>query len=56
MIIWNNKEPVSIWWQGKKIIQIRIANKEVWNEIMSCFGGGFWVNEKPWLTTEAWKN
>lgn len=28
----------------------------VWMAIRSCFGAGFWINEKPWLNSEAWKN
>ena len=28
----------------------------VWTAIKSCFGAGYWVNEKPWLNSEGWKN
>lgn len=28
----------------------------VWTAVRSCFGAGFWVNEKPWLNNESWKN
>lgn len=28
----------------------------VWTAIKSCFGAGFWVNDKPWLNNEGWKN
>lgn len=28
----------------------------VWTGIRSCFGSGRWVNEKPWLNDEKWKN
>ena len=28
----------------------------VWTAIRSCFGKGFWINDKPWLNTDAWKN
>ena len=24
--------------------------------INSCFGAGYWVNDKPWLNDEAWTN
>ena len=30
--------------------------KLVWIAIRSCFGAGYWVNDKPWLNTEGWKN
>ncbi len=32
------------------------AGRHVWQAIRSCFGAGFWVNEKPWLNDEAWRN
>ena len=22
----------------------------------SCFGKGYWINDKPWVDTDAWKN
>ena len=28
----------------------------VWTAVRSCFGAGYWINEKPWLNDEAWKN
>lgn len=28
----------------------------VWRAVRSCFGYGYWVNNKPWLNTDAWKN
>ena len=24
--------------------------------VNSCFGAGYWVNEKPWLNDEGWNN
>lgn len=27
----------------------------VWTSIRSCFGNGYWVSEKPWLSNDAWK-
>lgn len=28
----------------------------VWQAQRSCFGAGFWSNDKPWLNLEGWKN
>ena len=28
----------------------------VWMAVRSCFGSGIWVDEKPWLDNESWKN
>ena len=24
--------------------------------VNSCFGAGYWMNEKPWLNDEGWSN
>ena len=28
----------------------------IWQGIRSCYGGGMWLNEKPYLNTDGWKN
>ena len=28
----------------------------LWEYIRSCFGRGFWANEKPWNNADGWKN
>lgn len=28
----------------------------LWQAVRSCFGSGIWVNEKPWINDEIWKN
>lgn len=28
----------------------------LWQAVRSCFGSGIWVNEKPWINDETWKN
>lgn len=28
----------------------------VWTAIRSCFGKGYWINDKPWVNNDAWKN
>lgn len=27
----------------------------VWQAIRSCFGAGYWLNDKPWLNDDGWK-
>lgn len=27
-----------------------------WQGIRSCFGRGYWIQEKPWIDTDKWKN
>ena len=41
---------------GKAVSAVYIGDKKVWSAIRSCFGSGFWVNEKPWINNEAWEN
>ena len=56
MIYKNGKEIVSVFKGDKSITAIYKGTKLVWQAIRSCFGSGFWVNEKPWLNDEGWKN
>lgn len=56
MILKNGKE-ITILYYGKKAIStVRYGTRLVWQAIRSCFGGGGWINEKPWLNDEGWKN
>lgn len=41
---------------GRTITAIYAGTRLVWQAIRSCFGSGWWVNEKPWLNEEGWKN
>lgn len=51
---------------GKEIADVRINDRIidtiykgaalVWEAIRSCFGKGFWINDKPWNNNDGWKN
>lgn len=56
MICKNGKGIVSIFRDGRAISAVYKGTKLVWQAIRSCFGSGFWVNVKPWLDNEGWKN
>lgn len=56
MIYKNGKEITSIFNGRQAISAIYRGSKLVWQAIRSCFGSGSWVNEKPWLNNEGWKN
>ena len=45
--------PNGKWWS---VTEIYKGANLVWTAIKSCFGKGFWINEKPWLNDDAWKN
>lgn len=40
----------------KEIVYFYIGDKLVWESVQSCFGAGYWVNEKPWINEEGWRN
>lgn len=52
----NKKEIVAQHKEGKTFQAIYKGTHLIWQGIRSCFGSGAWVNEKPWLNDEAWKN
>ena len=44
---YHNSRPVTAVYKGLEL---------VWNAIKSCFGKGYWINDKPWVNNDAWKN
>lgn len=56
MLFKNKKETVAIY-KGNVVVQsIYKGAVLVWQAIRSCFGSGYWINEKPWVNEEPWKN
>jgi hypothetical protein len=56
MIQISKKEIISLYKQGKPIQAMYKGVHLIWQGIRSCFGSGMWINEKPWLNDEGWKN
>lgn len=56
MLYVGNKEITQVFKGSKNIIAIFKGNKLVWEAVNSCFGKGFWINEKPWSNDDGWKN
>lgn len=56
MIKINKKEIITLYKQGKPIQAAYKGAHLIWQAIRSCFGSGAWINVKPWLNDEAWKN
>ena len=41
---------------GKVISKVAYGSKIVWELIRSCFGSGYWVNNRSWINSDGWKN
>lgn len=41
------------WWS---VTEIYRGAQLVWTAIRSCFGRGYWIQEKPWLNNDTWKD
>lgn len=52
----GNKD-ISLGYVGKKAIQIiKVGLLTAWEAIRSCYGNGYWDNDKPWDNDDAWSN
>lgn len=38
-------------YKGSKLVWVT-----VYNAIKSCYGSGTWIQDKPWLDNDFWKN
>jgi hypothetical protein len=56
MIQINRKEVIALYKQGKPLQATYMGAHLIWQAIRSCFGSGAWINIKPWLNDEGWKN
>lgn len=52
----NNKQVEYIFLGKKAIAKVCKGARLVWEAVRSCFGSGWWINDKPWVETEGWKN
>lgn len=56
MIVKDKKEVTQVCLCDKIISAIYRGKTLVWQSVRSCFGSGKWVNEKPFINNEPWKN
>lgn len=57
MSIHIGKKEISAVYVGRKVITAVYEGLHiVWQAVRSCFGRGWWINDKPWLNNDAWKN
>lgn len=55
-IFYKGREIAAVYYGKRAIAAIYKGSRLVWQALRSCFGAGFWANEKPWVDDEGWKN
>ncbi len=54
---WIGKDKVGHSYVGKEAVQaIYYGATLIWQALRSCFGKGYWRNNKPWINKESWRN
>ena len=56
MIYKNGIEMNARYYGSKAITAVYKGAKLVWEAISSCFGSGYWINNRPWSNTDSWRN
>ncbi len=56
MIYRNGKETVGVFHGTDVIAAVYHGLNLVWRAVRSCFGTGTWLNAKPWINSDNWKN
>lgn len=47
---------IQIYLNRRDINALYKGDRLVWEAIRSCFGKGYWLNDKPWKNDDVWKN
>lgn len=56
MIYKSNLEMTARYYGSQAISAVYHGAKLVWEAISSCFGSGYWINDRPWSNDDAWNN
>ena len=56
MIAKDNNDTSAITARGSVIQMVMHGADLVWQAVRSCFGKGWWINDKPWSNEDGWKN
>ena len=56
MIYKGTKEISARYIGSRAIAAVYYGAKVVWEAISSCFGSGYWSNDRPWSNTDGWRN
>lgn len=51
-----SEDTINITAFDKKILKVVYRGKIVWDPIRSCFGSGYWINDRSWSNSDGWKN
>lgn len=54
MIISGNKNIAAIIANKKEVVVVKVGLTTVWQRSTSCFGSGYWNNDKPWINDDPW--
>lgn len=56
-MIFHNKARISArFYASHAVSTVYHAGRIAWEAIKSCFGKGYWINDKPWNNADAWNN
>lgn len=55
-MIYKNGKELNVNLSKVVITSLHKGSILIWEAINSCFGKGFWVNQKPWINKDGWKN
>jgi len=54
--IGGHRNIVDIYYNGRYLVSKYYGSHLVWEKIRSCYGSGVWVETKPWLDDDIWKD
>ena len=56
-MIYKNNLELTARYDGKQAnTAVYHAPQLDWDAISSCFGSGYWINNRPWSNTDSWRN
>lgn len=56
-MLYVDNKPINTIYKGNKTVQaVYQGLKLIWQYIRSCFGRGYWINDKQWSNADGWAN
>lgn len=55
MIYKNDHETTGVYLNDRAFGRIYKGAQLVWEAVRSCFGKGWWIPSKPWISNDVWK-